>query len=114
MSEISSTDTGAIQGTFRKAVQVSGTSVTDFKTQVPSFADDTALTADLAKGDVTVNASPPDSGPGVLVSVLLGFGPVILLIVAFVWLSRRASSLMGGGPLSAFTRTSARLSLIHI
>jgi cell division protease FtsH len=108
VSEISSTATGAIQGTFRKPVKVSGASVTGFQTQVPSFADDTALTADLAKGDVTVNARPPDTGPGLLVSLLVGFGPVILLIVAFVWLSRRASSLMGGGPLSAFTRARAR------
>ena len=108
VSEISSTATGAIQGTFRKPVKVSGDSVTDFQTQVPSFADDTALTADLAAGGVTVNAKPPDTGPGVLVSLLLGFGPVILLVVAFVWLSRRASSLMGGGPLSAFTRARAR------
>jgi cell division protease FtsH len=108
VAEIASTDTGTIQGTFRKPVQVSGSPETDFQTQVPSFADDTALSADLAKGNVTVNASPPDTGPGLLVSLLVGFGPVLLLIAAFVWLSRRASSLMGGGALSAFTRARAR------
>jgi cell division protease FtsH len=110
VSEISSTDTGTIQGVFRKPVKVPGTpdSVTDFETQVPSFADDTALSADLAEGNVTVNAREPDNGPGLLVSLLVGFGPVLLLIAAFVWLSRRASSLMGGGPLNAFTRSRAR------
>jgi cell division protease FtsH len=110
VSEIASTDTGTIQGVFRKPVNVPGTSqpVTDFQTQVPSFADDTALSTDLAKGNVTVNASPPDNGPGLLVSLLVGFGPVLLLIAAFVWLSRRASALMGSGPLSAFTRARAR------
>jgi cell division protease FtsH len=110
VAEISSTDTGTIQGTFRKPVQVPGTSnsVSDFQTQVPSFADDSALTADLEEGNVTVNASPPDNGPGLLVSLLVGFGPVLLLIAAFVWLSRRASSLMGSGPLNAFTRSRAR------
>ena len=110
VSEIASRDTGAIQGTFRKPVEVPGTSgsVTDFETQVPSFADDTVLSRDLADGDVTVNARPPDTGPGVLVSLLLGFGPVLLLIAVFVWLSRRAGSLMGGGPLNAFTRARAR------
>ena len=82
--------------------------MTDFETQVPSFADDDALTADLEAGNVTVNASPPDNGPGLLVSLLVGFGPVLLLIGAFVWLSRRASSLMGGGPLGAFSRARAR------
>jgi cell division protease FtsH len=109
VSEISSSDTGEIQGEFRKPVQVDGGSVTDFKSQVPSFANDNALTAALEKGNVTVNANPPDTGPGVLVSLLVGFGPVILLIAAFVWLSRRAGSLMGGGgPLGSFTRSSAR------
>jgi cell division protease FtsH len=111
VSEISSLDTGAIQGMFRKPVRVAGTSqpVTDFKTQVPSFADDRALSADLATGNVTVNAKPPDNGPGVLVSLLVGFGPVLLIIGAFVWLSRRAGAMMGGGgPLGAFTRSRAR------
>ncbi len=110
VAEIGSTDTGTIQGTFRKPVKVPGASqpVSDFETQVPSFADDNALSADLAKGKVTVNASPPDNGPGLLESLLVGFGPVLLLIAAFVWISRRAGSLMGGGPLGAFTRARAR------
>jgi hypothetical protein len=55
------------------------------------------LSADLAKGNVTVNASPPDTGPGLLVSLLVGFR--LLLIAAFVWLTRRAGSIMSGGPL---------------
>jgi cell division protease FtsH len=111
VKEISSTDTGAIQGVFRTPVRVPGAAkaVTDFKTQVPSFADDTVLSADLLQGDVAVNASPPSTGPNFLISVLVGFGPVLLLIAAFVWLSRRAaSSMMGGGPLAAFTRSRAR------
>jgi cell division protease FtsH len=109
--EISSTDTGEIQGVFRTPVRVAGTTgtVSDFKTQVPSFADDRTLSADLAAGNVTVNASAADSGPGLLASLLLGFGPVLLLIAAFVWLSRRTMSMMGGGgPLAAFTRSRAR------
>jgi cell division protease FtsH len=110
VQEISSSDAGSIQGVFRKPVHVPGGSqaVTDFRTQVPSFADDNALTAALDKGNVTVNASPPDTGPGLLESLLVGFGPVLLLIAAFVWLSRRARSLMGSGPLSAFSRARAR------
>ena len=110
VAEIASTDTGTIQGSFRKPIHVPGVSdpVSDFETQVPSFADDAALTAALEEGHVTVNASPPDNGPGLLVSLLVGFGPVLLLIAAFVWLSRRASSMMGGGALSAFTRARAR------
>ncbi|MGH2948271.1 MAG: ATP-dependent zinc metalloprotease FtsH, partial [Solirubrobacteraceae bacterium] len=110
VQEISSTDTGAIQGVFKTAVHVAGDDqpITDFRTQVPSFADDRALSAALAKGDVTVNASPPDSGPGLIASLLVGFGPVLLLIAAFVWLSRRAGAMMGAGPLGAFSRSRAR------
>ena len=110
VAAIASTDTGAIQGSFRKPVRVPGVdqAVTDFETQVPSFADDNVLSAALAKGDVTVNASPPDTGPGLLVSLLVGFGPVLLLIAAFVWLTRRAGSTMSGGPLSGFSRARPR------
>jgi cell division protease FtsH len=112
VGEISSSGTGSIQGVFRKPVQVTGAgqSVTDFQTQVPTFADDNALSAALSNGNVTVNASPPDTGPGLLESLLVGFGPVVLLIGAFVWLSRRANSLMssGTGPLGAFARSRAR------
>jgi cell division protease FtsH len=111
VAEISSTDTGAIQGDFRKPVKVPGVSsrVTDFETQVPSFADADALTADLEAGNVTVNARAPDTGPNAFVSLLIGFGPVLLLIGAFVWISRRANTMMGGGgPLNAFSRARAR------
>ena len=110
VQQISSSDNGAIQGTLRKPKHIAGVSqpVTDFRTQVPSFADDTALSAALAKGNVTVNAKPPDTGPGLLASLLVGFGPVLLLIAGFVWLSRRASSLIGSGPLGAFSRARAR------
>jgi cell division protease FtsH len=111
VEQISSTDTGAIQGELRKPARVPGAAnaVTDFKTQVPAFADDNALSAALAKGNVTVNAEPPETGPGIITSLLVGFGPVLLLIAAFIWLSRRAVATMGGGgPLGAFARSRAR------
>jgi cell division protease FtsH len=110
VEQISSTDAGTIQGVLRKPVRVSAVAnpVTDFQTQVPAFADDDALSAALAQGDVTVNAKPPETGPGLLTSLLVGFGPVLLLIAAFVWLSRRAVSTMGTGPLGAFARSRAR------
>jgi cell division protease FtsH len=111
VERISSTDTGAIQGVLRKPVRVPGAAdpVTDFQTQVPTFADDNALSAALAKGNVTVNAEPPQTGPGIITSLVVGFGPVLLLVAAFVWLSRRAAATMGGGgPLGAFARSRAR------
>jgi cell division protease FtsH len=108
--EISTTGTGAVQGVLRSPVKIAGAAkpVRDFTTQLPSFANDQALSAALAKGNVTVNAKPPSTGPGVLASLLVGFGPTLLLIGAFVWLSRRAAATMGAGPLATFTRSRAR------
>jgi hypothetical protein len=109
VQEISSTDAGAIQGVFRKPVSLPGApaGVRHFKTQVPVFADDDALSSALAKGNVTVDATPPSTGPGLFTTLLVGFGPVVLLIGAFVWLSRRSAMMTGAGPLSAFTRSRA-------
>ncbi len=54
-----------------------------------------------------ISAEPINDGRGFFTSLLLGFGPVILLVFLFVWLSRRAS---GGqmGALGAFGRSRAR------
>ena len=56
---------------------------------------------------VEITAEPINDGRGFFTSLLLGFGPVILLVFLFVWLSRRAS---GGqmGALGAFGRSRAR------
>jgi len=66
----------------------------EFKTQRPTFADP-GLEALLEEKDVVVNALS-ETGPAWL-NFLLGFGPTILLIAAFIWLSRRASGAAGGG-----------------
>ena len=65
-----------------------------FKTQRPTFADP-GLEELLEEKGVVVNALS-ETGPAWL-NFLLGFGPTILLIGAFIWLSRRASSAAGGG-----------------
>jgi cell division protease FtsH len=62
-----------------------------FKTQRPTFADP-GLEDLLEQQGVVVNAIS-ETGPAWL-NFLLGFGPTILLIAAFIWLSRRAA---GGG-----------------
>ena len=59
------------------------------------------------ENDVTVEAEPINQGRGFLLNLILGFGPVILLVALFVWLSRRAA----GGQMSAlgaFGRSRAR------
>ena len=55
--------------------------------------------------DVIVQAKPINSG-GLLVNLLLGFGPVILLVGLFVFLARRAGG--GGRPERARARSRAR------
>lgn len=100
----------AIQGDFVKKVKISGKEVTKFKTEVPAFANQDALDTLLQSNDVQVNAKPPDTGPGFLVQLLLGFGPTILLVLLFVMLMRRAAGGAGGpgGIMGNFGRAQAR------
>jgi len=65
-----------------------------FKTQRPTFADP-GLEQLLEDQGVVVKALS-ETGPAWL-NFLLGFGPTILLIAAFIWLSRRAAGAGAGG-----------------
>ena len=100
----------ALQGEFKKAVASGGTSGTLFQTQRPVFAQGN-LEAMLAEHNVPVTAQPPGSGQSPLLGLLLGFGPVLLLVGGFLYISRRAASAAGGagGLLGAFGKSRARL-----
>src|SRR3954447_25922308 len=80
-----------VQGHFNKKVDYKGTKTDRFKTQVPTFANTDQLDATLREHDVTINAEPENPGRGILSTILLGFGPTILLVPLFFWLARRAS-----------------------
>jgi cell division protease FtsH len=88
-----STKGDTIQGKFRTAVKEDKTSSKDFDTVRPSFGDDGLLDL-LINKKVVVNAHPVDEGTSFLVTLLISFGPTILLVGLFVLLMRRAS----GGP----------------
>ncbi|HEY2771121.1 MAG TPA: ATP-dependent zinc metalloprotease FtsH [Solirubrobacteraceae bacterium] len=113
VSEISSTG-DSIQGTFKHAVRYpandkNAPSATDFSTQVPSFANNAELSKLLQDKQVTIDAKNPDSGPSLLESLILGFGPTLLLVLLFVFIMRRAASAAGGaGGLMSFGRSRAR------
>src|SRR5947209_12187284 len=112
VSDISSTG-DAIQGTFKQAFKYppndSGAKATTrFSTQVPSFWSGQQLSTLLQTGHVTINAHPPNNGPSFLSSLLLGFGPTILLVLLFVFLMRRAAAAGGPGGLMSFGRSQAR------
>jgi cell division protease FtsH len=86
------------------------TTVDLFKTEVPSFVDTVNLTKQLESKGVVVNAEPADSGRGFLATLILGFGPTILLVALFVWFARRQLGGGGGagGVLGGFGRSTAR------
>jgi cell division protease FtsH len=107
--EISAKDQ-TIEGTLKrpaKYVPPSGKSeqVDKFTTQVPAFVDTADLTKLLDQRNVVVNASAPDSGRSPFWTLILGFGPTILLVALFIYLGRRMSA---GGALGGFGRSQAR------
>ena len=65
-----------------------------FQTWRPAFADPGLETLLEAKG-VVIDAQ--DETGSTWLKVLVGFGPTLLLIAAFVWISRRAAAAGGGG-----------------
>src|SRR5215203_833212 len=100
-----------VEGEFKKAVKPpddsKGKAAKNFETEVPTFADTEELSDLLENNDVIVQAKPINSG-GLLVNLLLGFGPVILLVALFVFLARRAGGAGGMGALGSFSRSKAR------
>jgi cell division protease FtsH len=97
-----------VSGEFREPVTYKDSEpARNFETQIPTFADTDVLSNTLQTNDVEISAEPVNEGRGFLFNLILGFGPVILLVALFVWLSRRA----GGGQtaaLGAFGRSRAR------
>ncbi|HEY2480268.1 MAG TPA: ATP-dependent zinc metalloprotease FtsH [Solirubrobacterales bacterium] len=112
--EISSTE-DSIDGTLKKEATYTPpgeeepvTVSEDFKTEVPSFIDNQAVTELLTEHHVVINASAPDSGRSVLGTILLGFLPTLLIIGFFLWLIRKQTGGGGGGILGGFGRSTAR------
>jgi len=97
-----STRLDVIDGTFKSPVRYTTpegetVEVTDFHTIVPDLSGqdkDTLLDRLMAKGTV-INARSVDQPRSLLVTILVGFGPAILMILLLLWLFRRAAG--GGG-----------------
>ncbi|MCM4082085.1 ATP-dependent zinc metalloprotease FtsH [Paractinoplanes hotanensis] len=114
VAEITST-ADTIEGQFKKEVAYTPTGDTKseqvdrFTTQRPSFADDD-LFSQLQADNVPVNANPPDAPAPIWQQLLIGFGPTILLVALFIWISRRmAGGGGGGGVLGSFGKSRAKL-----
>src|SRR5947208_5866789 len=97
-----------IQGDFKKSVTYGSASGTLFQSERPIFAQDN-LEATLQQHNVPINAVPPGSGQSAVLSLLLSFGPALLLIGGFLYLSRRMQSAGPGGILGAFGQSRAKL-----
>ncbi|HEX2703242.1 MAG TPA: ATP-dependent zinc metalloprotease FtsH, partial [Solirubrobacteraceae bacterium] len=104
----------AVQGTFAKKVRYpahskTATPTTLFATQVPTFWNNSQLSAELESKHVSIAATSPTTTESVLEELLLGFGPTLLIVGIFVLIYRRAAKAGGGmGALGAFGRSKAR------
>jgi cell division protease FtsH len=106
VAEIASKGT-TIQGAFKSPQRYGGSEPTrEFETEVPAFADTDALSRSLESSDVIVNAEPLDTGPPWWQTLLIGFGPTLLLVGLLVFFLRRAGSAQSA--LGAFGRSRAR------
>ena len=91
-----------IQGTLRQAITYppeggdQAKTASAFSTVQPAFADP-GLESLLNQHGVAINAKPLEEPRNPLLTLLMSFGPTLLLIGGFLWLSRRAGGQMGGG-----------------
>ena len=91
-----------IQGDLNEAIpdpaEADGddTTYTEFQTTLPSFVDSSALEPFLIEHGVTIDAEPLEQPRSLLATLLLGFGPTIVLIGGFLWLSGKALGGAGG------------------
>ena len=103
-----STTGATVDGMFKKDFKYQDHKPTKaFETEIPVFANSDELSKLLEDQNVIIEAEPVNQSRGFLASLILGFGPVILLIGLFVYFARRA----GGGGMSAlgnFGRSRAR------
>jgi cell division protease FtsH len=102
------------RGTFRRAVTWP-TPGSDLARQIPPRTSSTFVTTLIPINDPDLAQTLRENGvtiigqqvqPNLLLQILLSFGPLILLVLFFVWQGRRAQRQMGG--VFGFGRTQAR------
>src|SRR3954451_11258305 len=92
----------SVNGEFREAQKYPDSKAEptkNFDTELPTpvIYDSAALLDQLNTHKVKIEATPINTGRGFFASLILGFGPVILLVFLFVWLSRRGGGGQMGG-----------------
>jgi cell division protease FtsH len=96
----------SLEVAFRRPTEIPGGRRVEetVETRVPDFVTDDSLLL-LLDHDAVVSAEAP-RGPSILSTVLLGFGPTVLLVFLFVFLLSRMAGRSSG--LAGFTRSRAR------
>jgi len=90
-----------IQGEFAKEVKFKDNEPeTSFETVRPTFAQDDELLQLLLEEDVEVNARPIDEGRSLLLTLLISFGPFLLILAVIIYFVRRSASGAGGGAMA--------------
>jgi cell division protease FtsH len=90
-----------IQGEFRKAVKFEKAGPeAAFETVRPAFAQDDELLKLLLDKRVEVNARPIDEGRSFLATLLISFGPTLLIVGLLIYFLRRSAAAAGGGALA--------------
>ncbi len=103
----------ALQGVFKQAIVApppttevvvtpvptdqAASTYTKFATNLPTFADQQQLEPLLERQGVQINARPLEAPRSALVTLLLSFGPTLLLLGGFVYLTTRAARSASGG-----------------
>jgi cell division protease FtsH len=104
-----STQGATVDGQFKKEFKYGDADANKaFATEIPVFANDEQLSKLLEDQKVVIEAEPINESRGFLASLILGFGPVILLIGLFVYFARRAGGGGAMGALGSFGRSKAR------
>jgi cell division protease FtsH len=96
----------AVTGSFKQATAVNGHQSRTFRTYLPS-QEDRDLMPMLRNKGVVVDVRSEEQPA--IVSIALSFLPLLLISGVWIWLSRRASNMMGaGGPLAMMRGRSRR------
>jgi cell division protease FtsH len=102
----------AIKGTFKQAVRypdAEATATTDFKTEVPEFANTDELDRLLRTNGVKVDAEPASRETPLWLTMLIYVGPTLLFFAFLYWYMRRAAGgARGMGGMFSFGRAKAK------
>jgi cell division protease FtsH len=103
-------DNGNVGSVTFQQNHISGTltSGQKFKTYTPS-TDHDAIVKELRKNKVEIKAKPP-AKPSLLMRILISYGPIILLVLVWIFLMRQMMQGAGGGRgAMSFGKSKARL-----